>query len=64
VQSIASTLLAFPAYADVTLRRVGLVDNSLSVSEQRAQAEVNELARRYRDMPNYSRRIRRELPGI
>jgi hypothetical protein len=59
-----ATLLAFPAYADITLRRVGLVDNSLSVSEQRAQAEVNELARRYRDMPNYSRRIRRELPGI
>jgi len=59
-----ATLLAFPAYADITLRRVGLVDDSLSVSEQRAQAEVNELARRYRDMPNYSRRIRREMPGI
>jgi hypothetical protein len=59
-----ATLVAFPAYADVTLRRVGLVDDSLSLFEQRAQAEVNELALRYRDMPNYSRRIRRELPGI
>jgi len=59
-----ASLLAFPAYADVTLRRVGLVDDSLSVSEQRAQAEVNALAVRYRDMPNYSKRIRRELPGI
>lgn len=59
-----ATLVAFPAYADITLRRVGLVDNSLSVFEHRAQAEVNALAVRYRDMPNYSRRIRRELPGI
>lgn len=37
-----ATLVAFPAYADVTLRRVGLVDDSLSLFEQREQAEVNE----------------------
>lgn len=59
-----AALVAFPAFADVTLRRVGLIDDSLTVAEQRAQAEINTLALRYRDTPNYSRHIRRELPGI
>jgi len=55
-----ATILAFPGYADLTLRRVGLIDDSVSIAEQRAQAQINELAHRYRDMPNYSRLIRRE----
>jgi len=56
-QAILNT---FPGYADVTLRRLGLVDDSQPIDHQRALAEVNPLAHLYRDSRDYSRRIRRE----
>jgi hypothetical protein len=56
-QAILNT---FPGYADVTLRRIGLVDDSQPIMQQRALAEVNPLAQLYRDSADYSRRIRRE----
>jgi len=53
-------LTSFPGYADVTLRRVGLIDNSKPIMQQRQEAEVNPLAVLYRDSTHYSQRIRRE----
>ncbi len=54
------TLTAFPAYADITLRRVGLISPTTDGLADRNRAEVNALALRYRDTPHYSRRIRGE----
>lgn len=54
------TLTAFPAFADVTLRRVGLISPTAAGFDNRGQAEINTVATRYRDAAHYSRRIRGE----
>lgn len=54
------TLTAFPAYADITLRRVGLIAPTRDGVAERSRAEINSLAALYRDSAHYSRRIRGE----
>lgn len=48
----------FPGYADRTLRRLGLIDDYLPLTDQRAAAEINSLAKLYRNADQYSLRIR------
>jgi hypothetical protein len=48
----------FPGYADRKLRRLGLIDDSLPLRDQRAAAEINGLAKLYRNADQYSLRIR------
>lgn len=53
-----SKLSVFPGYADRILRSSGLIDNRLPLKVQRERAEINHLAKRYRDVPDYSLKIR------
>lgn len=48
----------FPGWADRTLRRLGIIDDSLSLRDQRSAAEINSSAKLYRDAEQYSLRIR------
>jgi hypothetical protein len=51
-------LATFPGYADRKLRRLGLIDDSLPLRDQRAAAEINARAKQYRNAEDYSLRIR------
>jgi hypothetical protein len=47
-----------PAYSDELAQKIGLIDNSLSIEELRAKYRINELALKYADDPEFSKRIR------
>lgn len=51
-------LSTFPGFADRKLRRLGLIDDSVPLRDQRAAAEINALAKQYRYAEEYSLRIR------
>ncbi|MDO8562039.1 MAG: DUF4105 domain-containing protein [bacterium] len=47
-----------PAYSDELARKIGLIDNTLSIEELRAKYKINERALEFADDPLFSERIR------
>jgi hypothetical protein len=53
-----SLKVLMPAYSDELAQKVGLLDQSLSISELRAKYRINDQALKYADDPHFSERIR------
>jgi hypothetical protein len=51
-------------WADRYLYDAGLVDTSLPFEELRRRSRINDAARAAGDGPDFSRRIRKSLPGL
>jgi hypothetical protein len=52
-----------PGFSDELARDLGLLDATLPLEQERRRFHINERARLFADAPDFSRRIRRPLPG-
>ncbi len=59
----ATWRLAIPGYSDGLIHRLGLIDSTGTLAEQRARFRINERARAALDAPDFSQQIRRPSQG-